>query len=164
MIGISRRIDQLGRIVIPVEVRKKLKIEEGNLLDIKLEDNCIVLSKSEPLKDFKAYIQDVCSSVTWCHFLVLSDTSVIFASEHYKKYENEKIVDNFEQNILSSNGQKIKINICEDLSIDNMFIYSYKLTCFGDKHGYACFLYEKEATEKQKGAMQFVSDYISSKL
>lgn len=39
-----RRIDDLGRIVLPAELRKTLGLAEGTLLDIFLEDNRIVLT------------------------------------------------------------------------------------------------------------------------
>ena len=45
MINISRKIDELGRIVIPIEVRKELGIKDGESLDISVIDNKIVLEK-----------------------------------------------------------------------------------------------------------------------
>lgn len=43
--GIIRRVDELGRIVLPIEVREKLNIEENNELEICLEGNTIILKK-----------------------------------------------------------------------------------------------------------------------
>ncbi len=37
--GIIRRIDDLGRVVIPKEIRRTLKIREGDPLEIFIEDN-----------------------------------------------------------------------------------------------------------------------------
>ncbi len=45
MINISRKVDELGRIVIPIEVRKELGIKDGESLDISVIDNKIVLEK-----------------------------------------------------------------------------------------------------------------------
>lgn len=45
--GIERRIDSLGRIVIPKEVRKSLNFKEGDLVSIKLYDNYVRIEKSE---------------------------------------------------------------------------------------------------------------------
>lgn len=52
--GIVRRVDDLGRIVIPKEIRKSLSVKEGDPLEIFVnkEENCISLkpytSSSEP--------------------------------------------------------------------------------------------------------------------
>ena len=43
--GIVRRIDELGRIVIPKEIRKNLKIREGDTLEIYVEKSSIILRK-----------------------------------------------------------------------------------------------------------------------
>lgn len=40
-----RRIDELGRIVIPLEIRRALNIKENDELNISIEENSIVLSK-----------------------------------------------------------------------------------------------------------------------
>jgi len=42
--GMYRKVDDLGRIVLPAELRKTLGLKEGSALDITLEDGCVVLS------------------------------------------------------------------------------------------------------------------------
>ena len=46
--GILRKIDGLGRIVIPMENRNKLEIAENDPLEIHVEGSSIVLRKYEP--------------------------------------------------------------------------------------------------------------------
>ena len=48
--GITRRIDDLGRIVIPKEIRKNLRIKDSDELEISILDDKIVLSKFDYLK------------------------------------------------------------------------------------------------------------------
>ena len=48
--GISRRIDELGRIVIPKEIRKNLKIRDSDELDITIDGDNIILNKHEPFE------------------------------------------------------------------------------------------------------------------
>ena len=42
----SRQIDPLGRVVLPKDMRRALNLHENDLLDIVLEGNAIVLTKS----------------------------------------------------------------------------------------------------------------------
>ena len=46
--GMFRRVDELGRIVLPKELRTRLEIEEGDPLEIFLEGDHIVLQKYQP--------------------------------------------------------------------------------------------------------------------
>lgn len=43
--GVVRRIDDLGRVVIPKEIRRKLHIREGDPLEINLSENGIYIEK-----------------------------------------------------------------------------------------------------------------------
>lgn len=46
--GIVRKVDELGRVVLPIELRRTLEIEEHDPLEIALEEDCIVLRKFQP--------------------------------------------------------------------------------------------------------------------
>ena len=48
--GVSRRIDELGRIVIPKEIRKNLKIREGDQMEFYVEKEYVVLRKKSSLQ------------------------------------------------------------------------------------------------------------------
>ena len=47
-IGIVRKVDELGRIVLPIELRRTLDIAERDELEIYLDDDKVVLRKYEP--------------------------------------------------------------------------------------------------------------------
>ena len=46
--GIVRRVDELGRVVLPIEIRRLLDIEERDPLEISLEEDRIILRKLQP--------------------------------------------------------------------------------------------------------------------
>lgn len=46
--GIVRKVDELGRVVIPIELRRTLSIEERDALEIYVDSDKIVLRKYEP--------------------------------------------------------------------------------------------------------------------
>ena len=47
--GIVRRIDDLGRVIIPKDIRRSLKIREGDPLEIFIENNCVCFQKYSTL-------------------------------------------------------------------------------------------------------------------
>lgn len=46
--GIIRRVDELGRVVIPIEIRNQFNIVEKDPIEIYVDDSTIVLKKYEP--------------------------------------------------------------------------------------------------------------------
>lgn len=46
--GIVRKVDELGRVVIPIELRRTLGIDEKDALEIYVDNEKIVLKKYEP--------------------------------------------------------------------------------------------------------------------
>ncbi len=46
--GIVRKVDELGRVVIPIELRRTLGIEEKDALEIYVDSEKIILKKYEP--------------------------------------------------------------------------------------------------------------------
>ncbi|NGP45788.1 AbrB/MazE/SpoVT family DNA-binding domain-containing protein [Bacillaceae bacterium SIJ1] len=46
--GIVRKVDELGRVVIPIELRRTLEIAEKDALEIYVDDDRIILKKYKP--------------------------------------------------------------------------------------------------------------------
>ena len=57
--GIVRKVDELGRIVLPIELRRSLDIAEKDSLEIYVDDNRIILKKYEPTCIFCGNSKDV---------------------------------------------------------------------------------------------------------
>ena len=57
--GIVRKVDELGRIVLPIELRRTLDIAERDPLEIYVEGSAIVLKKFRPACVFCDSIRDV---------------------------------------------------------------------------------------------------------
>lgn len=59
--GIVRKVDELGRIVLPIELRRTLDVSERDALEIYVEGNTIILKKYEPACIFCGNARDVFS-------------------------------------------------------------------------------------------------------
>ena len=59
--GIIRKVDDLGRIVLPIELRRMLDIEERDELEIYMENERIILQRYEPSCIFCGSSRDLIS-------------------------------------------------------------------------------------------------------
>ena len=57
--GIVRRVDELGRIVLPIELRRSLNINERDTPEIFVDDEKIILKKYEPADIFTGSMDDL---------------------------------------------------------------------------------------------------------
>ena len=88
--GIVRRVDELGRIVIPIELRNKLKIAEKDSIEIYVDGSSIVLKKYEETCVFCGNTKNVveykgkliCTKCTQ-NISILSDNIKIINSNQY---------------------------------------------------------------------------------
>ena len=63
--GIVRRVDDLGRIVIPKEIRRTLRIREGDPLEIYTEkDGGVIFRKYSPMGDLQELAAQMCDSIS----------------------------------------------------------------------------------------------------
>ncbi|MFA9466346.1 MAG: AbrB/MazE/SpoVT family DNA-binding domain-containing protein [Velocimicrobium sp.] len=61
--GIVRKLDDLGRITLPIELRRTLGVEDRDALEIFVDEDKIVLTKYEPADVFtgeKEFLYDFC--------------------------------------------------------------------------------------------------------
>ncbi len=61
--GIVRRIDELGRIVIPKEIRKTLRIREGDPLEIYTDRDELLFKKYSPVSSLNTFSNSVADSI-----------------------------------------------------------------------------------------------------
>ena len=62
--GIVRRVDDLGRIVIPKEIRRTLRIREGDPLEIYTEkDGGVIFHKYSPMGDLQELSSQICDAI-----------------------------------------------------------------------------------------------------
>ncbi|MGI6452658.1 MAG: AbrB/MazE/SpoVT family DNA-binding domain-containing protein [Syntrophomonadaceae bacterium] len=57
--GVVRKVDELGRIVIPIELRRTMGIEEKDALEIYVDNDKIILKKYEPACIFCGNAEEV---------------------------------------------------------------------------------------------------------
>ena len=94
--GIVRRIDDLGRVVIPKEIRRTMRIREGDPLEIYTDRNGeVIFKKYSPLGDLHLFVQQLCEAVskTLGMTCVICDCdSVIAAAGSMKKEVYERSI------------------------------------------------------------------------
>jgi len=82
--GIVRRIDELGRVVVPKELRRQLRIDEGDAIEIFTESNGeIVLKKFSPLWGIKQDVEgyaDALAESTNCEAIITDKDQVVAVS------------------------------------------------------------------------------------
>ena len=61
--GIIRRLDDLGRLVIPKEIRKQYRLKEGDSIEFYIENDKIILQKYELLDKHMEEIRDMCETL-----------------------------------------------------------------------------------------------------
>ncbi len=57
--GIVRKVDELGRVVLPIELRRNLNINEKDSLEIFVDDEKVILKKYEPADIFTGSMENL---------------------------------------------------------------------------------------------------------
>lgn len=114
--GITRRIDELGRIVVPKEMRYNLGIRDGEPLEIYIEDNAIIIKKYSQIANIKEISSNICMIINdICNFdIFITDREKIVASNNslnnlidLKICEKHKLLIDERENYISSNSEKM---------------------------------------------------------
>ena len=88
--GIVRRIDDLGRVVIPKEIRRTLRIREGDPLEIYTEkDGEVIFKKYSPMGDLQDFAAQLCEAIgkNAGHIAAVADRDSIIAVSGAPKRE-----------------------------------------------------------------------------
>lgn len=110
--GIVRRIDDLGRVVIPKEIRRTLRIREGDPLEIFTDrDGEVILKKYSPISELNEFANEYAESVydILGNITIVTDTDQVIAvaGGAKKSLIDKRISKEIEKNILSKTVQVI---------------------------------------------------------
>ncbi len=140
--GMVRRIDDLGRIVIPKEIRTNLRIKSGENLEIFLNDEEILLKKYsqlETLSDIASkYVDAIYKTIKKNIIITDKDKIILIEGPLKNKYQN-KSISQYIDNLLNRRIQVVEKNknlvkIIEN--IDEMCTFSFcPITLQGDVVG-----------------------------
>ena len=87
--GIIRKIDELGRIVLPKEIRKTLNINTGDDFQITVNEDKIILHKFQKLRNIENEIRKLINS-----FTSVNNYKIYIVIENREVIENKRIVVN----------------------------------------------------------------------
>lgn len=116
--GVVRRIDDLGRIVIPKEIRKTLRIKEGDPLEIFTDrEGQVILKKYSPIGELSEFATEYAETLakTTGHIACITDKDTVIAVSGGSKKEFleqgiskdlERIIDDKEIYISKENNDK----------------------------------------------------------
>lgn len=91
--GIVRRIDDLGRVVIPKEIRRTLRIREGDPLEIFVDrEGEVILKKYSPIGELSDFAQEYAESLhqSTGHIAIITDRDSVVAVAGAPKREWER--------------------------------------------------------------------------
>ena len=131
--GIVRKIDELGRIVLPKELRKSLNINSGDDFQITIEENKIILEKYSRLENFEEKITKIINC-----FISVTNYKIYFVINDKIINSNESIKDNISKLIQERKlyiSDKIIKNQISDSIIEEGKIVIYPIVFDSDLLG-----------------------------
>jgi AbrB family transcriptional regulator (stage V sporulation protein T) len=168
-----RRIDELGRIVVPKEIRDNLKISNGESLEIFVHNNRIILKKHsvlDAISDIAQNFLDSIKELTNVAVIITDRSKVIATTEEFQKeYLGQEISNVLSDSILEQNVNKIndnynKINIINNVELKGNFFVK-PIIFNNDYTGFIIILNQKEKiTDADKTIADFISDFLSKQI
>ncbi len=175
--GIVRRIDELGRIVVPKEIRRTLRIREGDPLEIFTDkDGEIVLKKYSPIGELSIFAQeyvDATAQILGCPVCVTDRDQIIAVAGISKREllgkplhkELEEAINDREA-IMAKKGEKKYIRITGEEDVYEGQIVQ-TIICEGDAIG-AVIILNKDSrnplTETERKAAIIAANFLGKQM
>lgn len=170
--GVVRRIDDLGRIVIPKEIRKSLRIREGDSLEIYTDgSDSIILKKYSHVENINnfiiQYVEAVFSSSK--RDIIVTDTERIIAAagNFRKEIIGKKISSIFDERIQKRTLQKFEKG--ENFEVTDNFVINQAavlkpISVYGDIIGAAIVIGDTTTGEIERSLVEITSIFIGKYL
>ena len=170
--GIIRRIDDLGRIVIPKEIRKNLRIKEGDNLEIFVQNEEVILRKYSMMNKINDLALELTDAIyTFMkHSIFITDTDrVVAASGPLKKKFINRNISNFITESIKRREKMLQnhfkeLNFVEEENITCSYVMSTILVN-GEAAGMIFIISEEEKLgESEMQMASIVSSFLTKYL
>jgi len=163
--GVVRRIDDLGRIVIPKEIRKTLRLKNGENLEIFVDENENIILKKysqiDKLKEFAEQITDAINSVTKKTTFIINTDCFVSISGRKKEYLNKPISQDLIKMISDRkeiyNQQQIQMT---EEETENGNIAFCPIIVSGDAIGAIMIISDEEIKESEIQTLRIFSSFL----
>lgn len=143
--GMVRRVDSLGRIVIPKEIRKVLKIKENEQVEINVSNDEIILNRYSDISDDDLNLQRLIDSINDIYNIDILLTNLNYFTITTKNYLylKGKEISSYLTNVLNTRNEikdnnNLLLNIDEKEIKDNFYIKTIIIN--GDTLGLLIFI------------------------
>ena len=178
--GVVRRIDDLGRVVIPKEIRKTLRIKEGDPLEIFTDkEGEVILKKYSPIGELSEFATEYAETLakTTGHIACITDKDTVIAVSGGSKKEFleqsisaelEKILED-KENYTSKENNDIAVPITKNDNKERRFNTQvvYPIISDGDVIG-SVILLSKETgtkmTEVEQKVVQSAANFLGRQM
>ncbi len=170
--GVVRRIDELGRIVIPKEIRKTMRIRDGENVEIITYDDQIILKKYSLVKRIGDFAQDFTDSIYSFlkHNIIITDNDSVIAvsgnlkKDYYGKNLSDKMINLIvrRENILEKHQKNLEI--IDGDTIDCTYVMK-PIIVSGDMMGMVIILsIDEKITEIEEKVADIVANFFNKYL
>lgn len=169
--GIVRRIDNLGRVVIPKEIRKTLKIKENEQVEINVLNDNIVLNKYSDIHEYDKSINNlinIIKSVYDRDIIITNLDKIVLTTKDYKDYINLELSP-YLANIVDNRkdvSELIPVNLSLNSNMSDIKVsYSIKsIIVNGDMIGLLILLSNTNLENSDLKLLQLMSLYLENYL
>ncbi len=170
--GVVRRIDDLGRIVLPKELRRTMRIKEGDSLEIYIDGlDQIMLKKYSPVQSLNEFVKEFVESVYASNkldIIITDNERVIACAGNFKvNLVGKKISMRLEDKLNKRQTQIIDMGenfeICDNIE-NNRPLIIRPINVYGDILGCVIILGETGITSVEKSIAEFSGTFISKYL
>jgi stage V sporulation protein T len=166
--GVIRKIDELGRIVLPKEIRRNLGIRDGENLEIFVDNDYIILKKYSKLSDSNEIIQSIGSLIDGVYpfKIIFTDRDKVIFSSIKDILSGIPLCDNFIKMILNRESflkDELQVYKFGDIELKGYFII-YPIISSMDCLGLIILYDEKSIPNYYYNLVKFISNIILSKI
>ncbi len=163
-VSFIRRIDDLGRIVIPKEIRKKLKIRENEVLEIFNDDDRIIVKKHNEIDNNMKVINmygNIIRKLTNKNIIITNNHNIIYTNSLIKDTFFNKEITDLAIDILNNRTIKegYEFELIMNVKINNYLIYP--LIVNSDVLGLIILFSDEQISDKDRTLLLLVSKILN---